>query len=135
MKTAPPLKHVGLMVFLVVAYTLVVRGIFGWLYSFQGRLQTSGFRFLSIETAADFIAPYAIAVACVVGLLRQQIWAWWLTLAVMVYELASFAPHLPRYFGGDLWGALGLFKLAWQVAMITILLLARPKSDPATKQE
>jgi hypothetical protein len=100
-----------------------VQGIFGWLLLIEKGdtlLLVGRFRYLSVNTVQQ-LAPSAVAAACVVGFFRQQIWAWWLTLGAISYELVMYLPHIKTY---DLspGGASGLLKLAWLVALIALLL-------------
>jgi hypothetical protein len=108
------------LVLLLVLYLLVVRRIFAWVL-----FLTRGDTFL-LWPSFSFSAPtalitYAIGVVCVVGLTGRQVWAWWLSVALVAYELATFGPSGVSGLEASPVGLGNLVKLLWLVALAYFL--------------
>jgi len=112
------LQHRVLLIVLIVLYMLSVRHAFGWL---------AGHGPVTARFPHDLMSalPYAVALLCVVGLSFRNAWAWWLTLAAVLFELVTFGRGLPHFLAPTLHGMVGLFKLVWLLAMGGLLLIVR----------
>lgn len=111
-------RHRLFLIVLIVLYMLCVRAAFGWL---AGRIPFTAHFPHSVASAL----PWVVAVLCVVGLAFRNAWAWWLTLAALLYEIVTFGQGLPRFFSLTAYGAIGMFKLLYLLAMAGLLLLVR----------
>jgi len=112
------LRNRFLLIVLIVLYMLVVRSLFGWL---SGHVPITA-RFPHDLGSA---LPWVVALLCVVGLAFRNTWAWWLTLAALLYELLTFGQGLPRFLSFTAYGAIGMFKLLYLLAMAGLLLLVK----------
>lgn len=116
------LRSRAILIVMLVLYVLMVRRIFGWL--------AGGDAFpITARLPHDIVSaiPYVIAIVCVLGLAMRKRWAWWLTLAALVYELITFGQAVPRFFELSAFAALGIFKLLWLIGMLVTLVALRGK--------
>ncbi|MBL0729817.1 hypothetical protein [Piscinibacter sp. HJYY11] len=112
----------AILILLLVLYVLVIRRIFGWL--------AGGDAFpITARMPHDIVGaiPFVVAIVCVIGLALRKRWAWWLTLAALLYELITFGQAVPRFLELSAFAALGVFKLLWLVGMLVMLVTLRGK--------
>jgi hypothetical protein len=123
---------VGRLVLFVLLYVLVVQKAFAWLL-----FLTRGDKFLISQpfslAAPMTLVPYAVGAICVVGLALRQTWAWWLTVAALVYELALYAPGVSGWFELSPAALTAWLKLLWLVAIGFFLFQSRPMRSSDTQ--
>jgi hypothetical protein len=141
----PTSRYLWILVLMVLAYMLVIRSMYGWLWdvnrgqSFFFSAIYSQYRVIRIlgeglptsaGAFAKVIAPYLVVGLCVVGLLKRRPWAWWLTVVACAYSLVFTVTGLQRtLLVGGTHLVSSLVNLAWLLAIVGLLLAVRRAGD------